>query len=306
MKNNGNQKATKRRQMSRFQLGAMMFVAILAVSAALTLLLLAQKGAEESDKQKPAYFGIKSITVEGETRYKHDSIIGLSGITVGQSVLSVNKKVAAQKIIDSFPYIKSVSIDNKPKMDSICIKVEETEPIGAMYVNGVWQVVGSTGRVVEELEITGNRPGRYLYFKGAKPLTGEIGTQAMDDRSLSVIRKIMESTQKHGLDNISEIDLTNLNDIKLLWDNRISICLGNESNVDHQILVAVTSLPKIVEAQGENARGALDMRTYSDANSGNDYAVFTPQDILDSRPGTTTTSKTTSTTLHTTGTTTAH
>ena len=93
-------KKKKRRRISRFHMAVAVVVALLLVAGAVTaFLLLAPRtpvpGAE--DGRKTAVFGVSNITVEGDTRYSSEDIIEKSGVFIGQSVFSVNKKKAAEE-----------------------------------------------------------------------------------------------------------------------------------------------------------------------------------------------------------------
>ena len=155
----------KRRRMSRFHTAVILFAAILAVSTALVVLLVAGQGSGEDASEQPSAFGIKQILVEGETRYDTDAIVGMSGMYVGQSIFAVNKKLAAEKIMETFPYIETVNIHNT-SFDTIKIEVKEVTVIGARYAHGKWIVVGANGKALEEQEIRGDRPSRLVYLKG--------------------------------------------------------------------------------------------------------------------------------------------
>ena len=61
----------------------------------------------------------------------------------------------------------------------------------------------------------------------------------------------------------------------------IPVLLGSDVNLDYEMGVAATTIRTIIGSYGESAKGQIDMRSYSDADSSNDEAVFIPQDLLD-------------------------
>ena len=144
-----------KKRKSRFHMVMALFLSIVAVSIALVVMIIVnlnfkQNGAAETAESKSAVFGVKSVTVEGETRYSKEAIVGISGIRVGQSIFSVNKRSAAEKVKAAFPYLDTVEISSA-SFDDIRIKITETEPIGAIYAGGSWIVVGRDGRGLEAL-----------------------------------------------------------------------------------------------------------------------------------------------------------
>lgn len=89
---------TKKKRISRFHLAVALFIAIVAVSVALTVMIVATSRPEPVEETaQNAFLGVRAVEVVGETRYSREAIAGISGIRVGQSILSVNKRQAAEK-----------------------------------------------------------------------------------------------------------------------------------------------------------------------------------------------------------------
>ena len=274
--------ARPKKKRSRFHVVMALFLAIVAVSIALAVVVAAnlnfnRKGAG-AQPDPNAVFGVKSVAVEGETRYSSEAIAGVSGIYIGQSVFSVNKRQAAENIKAAFPYIDTVEVSSA-SFDTIRIRVKETEPIGAIYAGGQWVVVGEDGRGLEALPVESERPSRYLYIRGAEPLTEELGKVMLDERSLAIVNELRAAFESAGLDGVGVIDLTDKTDILLNWKNQITIALGNDSNLTYEIRVAATSLPVILKERGATIRGELDIRMYADPGSTNPMIVFRPETV---------------------------
>lgn len=276
----GRAKRRPKKRRNRFHVVMALFLAIVAVSIALVVVIVAnlnfdRKGAG-AQPDTAAVFGVKSISVEGDTRYSREAITGISGIYVGQSVFSVNKRRAAEQIKAAFPYIETVEVSSS-SFDTIRIRVKETEPIGAIYAGGRWVVVGEDGRGLEALPVESERPSRYLYIRGADPLAEELGTVMLDERSLAIVNELRAAFVSAGLDGVGMIDLTDKTDILLDWKNQIIIALGNDANLTYEIQVAVASLPIILRERGATVRGELDIRMYSDPSITNPIISFKPE-----------------------------
>lgn len=282
----------KKRRISRFHLVVILFVSILILSGAIGFMLLSTPQYGADGTEKPAVFAVKSVEVVGDTHYSPEAIIGISGIRVGQSIFSVNKKEASQKIWQAFPYINYIDIGNS-SFDTITITVKEIDTIGVRYAGGNWVVVGSNGRAVELLPVESDLPPRYLYFKGVTPAECELGGDAMDERSLQIVNGILEafrivrenaSSRDTILDftpGVATIDLTDKTDIQLHWNHQITIAIGNEKDLQHKLDVVSTTLPLIFETHGLHTTGVLNLRSYSDDDPNNNQAIYTPDDILD-------------------------
>ena len=176
------------------------------------------------------------------------------------------------------------------------IQVRETEVLGARYAEGYWYVVGANGRAVEALPVESDRPPRYIYFKGVTPETCALGGEAMDERSMGIVETLLKAFEETAAaaksdgrrmdltTGIVEIDMTDKSDIRLNWNNRVTVALGNETNLPHKIAVVSTTLPLVLEGHGTLTQGVLDLRSYSDEKSDNDMAVYTPQELLTTAP----------------------
>ena len=79
------QAGTTKKPMTRAQLAVTLAVAILVMIGA-NLVLFLSTPSTRTTSDRTALFGVKKIVVEGNTRYKEESIIGKSGIRIGDSV----------------------------------------------------------------------------------------------------------------------------------------------------------------------------------------------------------------------------
>lgn len=287
-------KKRKRRRVSRFTTMWILLGAIVVLAVATLLMRGAYRRAADGTQppaaatqpaDKETLFSLKEITVSGNTRYLPEAIVQVSGLYEGESIWSVDKTAAERRILETFPYIEQVKVTNTA-YDRLDIAVTETKEIGVMYAAGVWTVVGANGKVLDTQEITSDRPLRTRYFKGATVNSATPGEQAMDERSFAIVTELLAAFDEYGLEGVREIDLTNKSDICLNWNNRITIRMGNDSNLTHQVGVVVSALPGIETQYGTNAAGLLDVSAFSEEGAAA-RAVFTPQDLL--TPPTTTT-----------------
>lgn len=235
---------------------------------------------EQTQADTDSLFSIQEIAVSGNTRYRPEAIVQVSGLYQGESVWSVDKTAAEERILEAFPYIEQVKVSNTA-YNRLEIAVVETQEIGVMYADGQWAAVGANGKVLELREITSDRPLRALYFKGAAVSSAVPGEQAMDERSFAIVTELLAAFKQYGLTGVGEIDLGNKSDLQLTWNGRITVRLGNDSNLTHEVGVVVGALPEIEAQYGANAAGQLDVSAFSEAGAAA-RAVFTPHDLLPS------------------------
>ncbi len=273
--------SSQKRKQNRFRLFVVLSLlnVLLLVLTVLLLPAALQKPTTDGE-DKPSALGIRSITVLGNTQYDNEAIVGVSGLKVGQSVFSVNKGQAAKRLKKEFAYVRDVDIDISFKRE-VTIRITEAEEMGAVYANGGWVVVDENGVGLQKIPIESERPLRRMYLKGAGTLTDEVGKQVLNERSLSIIGEICTAFELYKLGDISEIDMTNLTDIRVNWKNQIDIALGNDSNLTYEIAVAATAIPKILARHGETATGLLNVSQYSDATVETPTIIFTPSSLLE-------------------------
>lgn len=219
-------------------------------------------------------FGIQSITVEGNQHYTSDQIIKASGLFKGKSVWKINKTQSAARIKQTCTYVESVHISTK-LLNQVTIKVTETSIAGAIYNNQQWILVGKNGQGVDAIPVESDYPPRYVYYRGAIPSNEPLGKQAMDEKSTELFISINDAIAKNKIEGVSEVDITNISDIKINWKNQIIIRLGNDSNLEYEISIAKQTIPKVLEKHGKQTHGTLDISSYSNKELTN-QVIFTP------------------------------
>ena len=282
-------KRRKKRRVSRFAIAVTVFVSIVVICSALTLLLLFQPGKGGTAAERPAVFGVHQIEVVGETRYAKEDIIAASGIEIGQSILTVKKVQAHDNIMAKFPYLERVDVSNS-SFDTVKIEVWEVDPIGVMQTGDAWFVVGSNNKAVESLPASEEPPAAYLCFKGATTADGAVGGKAMDDRSFGIVTTMLQAIADSQLENIRAIDMRNKSNICLEWNGQLTVMLGTENDLEKKVAAFANFLPDLLSNNGGTVSGRFDLRNYMEDSK----AIYTPADILASQTaaGTTTSAPT--------------
>lgn len=282
MKTTASTTSKQARNRKRARNRARLFLALCAGSfvmlVAILLLLPSFLGGLHSE-EKPSALGVTAIAVEGNTRYDEDAVIAVSGIKKGQSVFSVDRRKAANKLKKEFYFFEEVTV----KIDlarRVTIRVTEAEVMGAVYAEGQWVLVSHKGIGLQASPVTTERPLRQLYIKGAGVLTAELGKPVLDEESSEIVAEIFEAAKAVQLDNLTLVDIENRNDIKLNWNNQITILLGNSSNLRHEIAVAASALPVIFDKHGKTVTGQLNLKQYSNPDVAEPAIVFTPSEVL--------------------------
>ncbi len=285
MKRRSKTNRTTKKQRTQNRVRLFLVLSVLNIGLLVGTLLMLPTAFQTTDKttgKTEEWLAVESVSVEGNTRYDDEAVIGASGIKTGQSVFSVNKRTAAKKVRETFLYAEQVRIDISLKRH-VTIRITEAEELGAVYAGGKWVVVSKQGRGLMHLPLESERPFRRVYLKGARVKTDELGKQVLHSDDLAMITKITEAMAVNGLAGVREIDLSNRADIRLNWKNQIVISMGNDSNLEYQVAVAVSAIPKVLSRHGDTVTGLLNLSQYSDETVSSPRIVFTPSAILNEK-----------------------
>lgn len=122
------------------------------------------------------FFKIKYITVTGANVYSEWTIQENSGINIGDNLLTFGRTKACGQIIANLPYVKSARIGIKLP-DTVNIEIEEEAVVYSIQdQDGVWWLINSDGKVVEQSSSTNAR--NYTQVLGVtlyQPQPGERG-----------------------------------------------------------------------------------------------------------------------------------
>lgn len=252
---------------------------IIAVLAVASMVLWSVAPTDTSNGETP-FLSLQKITVEGETRYNHEHIVTVSGMYVGQSVFSVNKVQACENILDAFPYIESINIENR-SVSEVCITVKEATVMGAVHFGGKWLLVSTEGKGLELLDIVGTRPFRCMYLRGVTPVEdAAVGKQVLDERTFAVLKTLCGAFLRYDWTTVSEISLGDMTDIRFKLDGCTTVKLGADGNLEQEMEVLSTAIPKLKVTYGDRLHGVVDASSYSRKDA-KPQVIYTPQEVLD-------------------------
>lgn len=272
------QTKSRKRANARVRLFVVLCAGSLVMLICILLLLPAAFSSDDAEPKEPdkdSFIGVKSIVVTGNTRYEEKAIIDESGIRIGQSALSVNRRRVAAHLKETFPFMEEVAVHVDLKR-TVTLEVTEATVLGAAYADGNWVVVSDKGTGLMTMPVESERPLRYMYLKGVETVGGEVGKPVLEENTLTVISTICASLKKAEINGVGVIDMSNRNNIRLNWKGQFTIALGNSTNLEHEIAAAAKAIPKILERNGQTAAGTIDLRQYSDPTVESPAIIFTP------------------------------
>lgn len=218
------------------------------------------------------FFKIVTISTEGLTRYTDQEIIQSSGILVEQNMFRLDQTSIEQALTQKYSYLEEVEIKLKPA-DTVIIKVTEAQPVAALQQGENYLLVSANGRVLETspnvpeglLKVKGLKA---MAITTGETLDGMLQKQREEAQALAkVLEADTEAVAKAKKDayqlknavlvelgeqismmkaffavlanqNMSGFDFIDLSDqynISAGYQNRVTITLGTEADLEFKL-----------------------------------------------------------------------
>ena len=237
------------------------------------------------------FFKVDVIKVSGVKAYSEWDVRDASGIEIGDNLLTFSEPRASGQIQAKLPYVDKVRIGIKLP-DTVIIYIEELEvAYAAKCNNGIWWLITSEGRVVEQIDdikaesytkIEGitldnpvqNEPAVVVEDspQGVDPSQSTEETQVVtvtNAQRFAAALTILQALENNGIvGEAASVNVTNLNAIVLWYGTRFQVNIGDITNVDVKIAWMKTAIGQLSEYD----RGVLDVSF----TSWEDEVGFTP------------------------------
>lgn len=213
-------------------------------------------------------FTCENIEVDGVTKYKQEDVIDRSGLNTGENLFLSDRTTAENNIKKAFPYIEEVKVSVKVP-NTMEISVTEAVPAYFIKDGKNYIVISDKGRMLERTDIvTGSVP----VITGCKLTSNKIGDYAEveDQTVMPVLNDVASSLINNNVKGIKEINLSDMANVKLNYEDRINIILGVPEDIDYKIRIAM----KIInENLAVTDKGDLDV---SNSKGENNASYFKP------------------------------
>lgn len=205
------------------------------------------------------FFNIGEITVTGDTIYASDEIINASEVNVGDNLIFVSKKKINNNVSETLPYVGSVKV-KRHLPTGLELVVTKTDAVYAVAQNGYFTLLNEKGKVLEaETEFIGENItllnlGNIISANVGKSI--ELETENVLDKLI----EIQEACNDCGLKDITAVDLSDIYNIKLTYQGRITLELGetNKSNLSKKLALGEAAI-KHQDAENDLYRGTINL-----------------------------------------------
>lgn len=205
------------------------------------------------------FFKINTITISGDKVYSDKTVTKKSGIVIGENLFKVNEEKLSEKLSKDLPYIKSVTVERKLP-DTVIINVEAAKEIAAVTTKKGFVLLDETGKVLDkDASILKENVAVINNIKLKEYIEGE-KVVLTDEKKTEALLKLFEAIKNADMPLLTEIDLKNINDIKIKYDDRITFAVGSLTNIETKLARGMAALEKENEINAYS-EGTLDLKT---------------------------------------------
>ena len=208
------------------------------------------------------------IKYNGEIPYSDEEIINTSGLKYNENLFLARRKAAVNKIVEKYPYIEAAQIHIKIP-DTQVIELETAIPSFQVEISEGFAVISAKGRI---LEIVSDVKSNIPILKGLKLNNSVEGKYINYEKETTqkILTDVIDNIHENKVPDIYGIDISNAANIKLNYDNRITILLGVPEDIGYKLRTAMAIIGNELSPA---ERGDLDV---SLANSDRKSSYFTP------------------------------
>lgn len=212
-----------RRQRFFHAVGRVVFLLVLLAAATLALTV---------------FFKVDTITVEGAMKYRAEEIVAGMDVKQGDNLYLWNKVKVSDALLERFPYLETVQI-RRHLPNALVVTVTECTAAVAVPSDGGYLYLSEQGKVLEQsaqnnglpvvvgMTLSGALPGQML----SADASDEVG-------ALLTILQTMDAAEM--LDGLSFINLSDLHDIRIGYQDRFDIQIGTINDLAYHLRFAQT------------------------------------------------------------------
>lgn len=224
------------------------------------------------------FFRVENVEVIGNEQYTSDTILEVSGIEEGASLLTFGKGKACARIKEALPYVETIRIGIKLP-GTVRIIINEVDVVYSIQDSTEhWWFMTSEGRLIEP--VSASKAAKETLVKGLvienprsgqKAVAMEIQEEAQPEpegdeeppvtvtngeRLTTALEILVELERNEILGDISEVDVGDMGNI-VLWYNgsKTKILLGDPGQIDTKI----ATMKAILDNDKIDPSGEIDL-----------------------------------------------
>lgn len=202
------------------------------------------------------FFRIEEIKISGTDLYTREQIIAACGVNEGDNLFGTDIKEAEKVLSSLMVYADEVKV-RRELPSTLKITIKQAVPQYCVFHNGLYFTVSESGRLLE----TGmQQPDSSLVLVSGfniKDTTPGVKLRSTDQLKEKILADISDGAKKLEFKGITEIDLTDRTDIKIVYDNRIEVRLGSSYDLYFKLNYTKSVIDSLAETYGDSYEGTL-------------------------------------------------
>lgn len=235
-----NHKRKKKNKLRKVFLGVVVLALIVCVGVVLSLTV---------------FFPIEKIEVSGNKIYTKEQITQFSGIDLDDNLFLVNKEKTSAALEKQLPYVYSVQI-KRSIPGTVSIKIVEAKESFAIQNNEKYILLDDNLKVLKK--DSDSRPEKTVLITNCEVKQSENGSTVVfkDTEAGERIKALSQVVKKYKIENVTAISSKNINENKLVYDNRITFNFGTLDSMETKVYQGLASLEQL-EKTNPQAKGEL-------------------------------------------------
>lgn len=210
-------------------------------------------------------FNTEKFEIKGSTKYGESEIIQLSGVTMGQNLITMDKRAVEQTLLQKLPYVDKVQVSVQLP-NTLKITVTEAVAVANVEHDGRYYLISTNGRVMDAEQKKPDKNYITIYgFDAEYASSGDFLTPASEGsrnmlakllnmvktyaqidtndndaiEKYSILFTMLEAINQSELKSkIKSVDISNIYGITVNYDNKLTLRLGNINEVDLKLIIA--------------------------------------------------------------------
>ncbi len=205
------------------------------------------------------FFNINKIVVSGDAVYSHETVIKASGVTEGDNLIFLSKSKLNEKISSELTYIGSVTVKRRLP-STLELVVKKTEAKLGIAMNGYFTLLDENGKVLEkDLETVGEN---IILLNLGEIESAELGETVVtkEEKVFTKLQEVLSECNQVGLHDISLMDISDIYNIKIVYQGRITLELGetDSENLSSKLALGKAAIEKQDE-ENNLYRGTINL-----------------------------------------------
>lgn len=244
MRSINKKKMSRRRKLKKHILTMLLAVVVMCVGLVLVFSL---------------FFKINTVTISGDKVYSDKVVIEKSGIEIGENLFKISEEKLTEKLSGDLPYIKSVTVERKLP-DTMIINISAAKEVAAITTAKGFVLLDETGKVLDKNASILKENVAVINNVNLKEYVEGETVVLTDEKKTETLIKLFEAIKNADMQLLTEIDLKNINDIKIKYDDRITFAVGSLTNIETKLARGMAALEKENEINAYS-EGTLDLKT---------------------------------------------